>query len=604
MPEHENRIAGLEKGVLLDEAWARTSPGGLVTPQDLVNSLPVFTATTKGVVPASGGGTANFLRADGLWVPPPGGGGGGVASWGEFGVGAITGLSNSGAGTTLTLTKQDGSADVFLVVGNPTLMQVNTAGVYLILPAITIGGSTAGWVILTITWWSQITGTPTQYKMVGRVDSASAGFDAITFPMILNLAAGDQLQFACQGQVTTMNVDGRSWVSIHNAAAIGPTGPTGATGATGATGSVGATGPTGATGAQGPQGIPGATGSTGPPGSTGATGPTGPAGPTGPTGAGVPVGGTTGQVLSKKTGTDYDTQWVTGGTGTGSGDAIKMQIPQAAHGFVKYDVLRLSGTTWVKAQANNLANAEAMGLVSNVVDANNFEVTLAGRIAGGLAGATGPRWLSPTTAGAMVSAAPTTAGQVDKPVLIADDPDGIVDIERGMVVPDVTLSGSGVIAGMIVPYGGSTAPAGFLLCDGSLVSTATYANLFAIIGYSYGGSGGTFKLPDLRGRTPFGFSATDGNFNPMGWSGGFMNHNHSLGAGYAYIQEGGAGAAAGTMPIQRTNVPTWTRTHSNATALQFQGDGGTATAATSLGGTTDITSILPPYQVVQFIIKT
>jgi hypothetical protein len=50
---------------------------------------------------------------------------------------------------------------------------------------------------------------------------------------------------------------------------------------------------------------------------SGATGATGPAGPTGSTGQGVPIGGTTGQVLAKVSGTDYDTQWVdqTGGSG-------------------------------------------------------------------------------------------------------------------------------------------------------------------------------------------------------------------------------------------------------------------------------------------------
>ena len=37
----------------------------------------VFTSTFRGIVPASGGGTTNYLRADGTWSTPPGGGGGG-----------------------------------------------------------------------------------------------------------------------------------------------------------------------------------------------------------------------------------------------------------------------------------------------------------------------------------------------------------------------------------------------------------------------------------------------------------------------------------------------------------------------------------------------
>jgi collagen triple helix repeat protein len=88
----------------------------------------------------------------------------------------------------------------------------------------------------------------------------------------------------------------------------GPQGPSGATGATGATGAAGAAGATGATGATGPAGP---TGPTGAAGATGATGATGPIGLTGATGAGVPTGGSTGQVLAKASGTNYDTAWTT-----------------------------------------------------------------------------------------------------------------------------------------------------------------------------------------------------------------------------------------------------------------------------------------------------
>ena len=38
--------------------------------------VETFTDTTEGVVSASGGGTTNFLRADGTWATPPGGGSG------------------------------------------------------------------------------------------------------------------------------------------------------------------------------------------------------------------------------------------------------------------------------------------------------------------------------------------------------------------------------------------------------------------------------------------------------------------------------------------------------------------------------------------------
>ncbi len=37
--------------------------------------IDVFTSSVKGAAPASGGGTTNFLRADGTWAAPGGGGG-------------------------------------------------------------------------------------------------------------------------------------------------------------------------------------------------------------------------------------------------------------------------------------------------------------------------------------------------------------------------------------------------------------------------------------------------------------------------------------------------------------------------------------------------
>ena len=40
--------------------------------------VETFNDTTEGVVPASGGGATNFLRADGTWTTPPGGGGSGL----------------------------------------------------------------------------------------------------------------------------------------------------------------------------------------------------------------------------------------------------------------------------------------------------------------------------------------------------------------------------------------------------------------------------------------------------------------------------------------------------------------------------------------------
>jgi len=80
--------------------------------------------------------------------------------------------------------------------------------------------------------------------------------------------------------------------------------------------------------------------------------------------------------------------------------------------------------------------------------------------------------------------------------------------------------------GVIMPYAGITAPAGWLLCDGEEYSQTEYGTLFNIIGYSFGGrnqiaetdsqgrslaQAGLFKVPDMRGRMPLGADNIGGN---------------------------------------------------------------------------------------------
>lgn len=56
-------------------------------------------------------------------------------------------------------------------------------------------------------------------------------------------------------------------------------------------------------------------------------------------------------------------------------------------------------------------------------------------------------------------------------------------------------------AGVMLPYAGATAPAGWLLCDGTAINRTTYARLFAAISDTYGVGDGstTFNLPNTQG---------------------------------------------------------------------------------------------------------
>lgn len=63
-------------------------------------------------------------------------------------------------------------------------------------------------------------------------------------------------------------------------------------------------------------------------------------------------------------------------------------------------------------------------------------------------------------------------------------------------------------AGLINAFDRTSAPAGYLLCNGASVSKTTYPELFSAIGYRHGGSGNNFNLPDLRGKMILGVNGS------------------------------------------------------------------------------------------------
>lgn len=71
--------------------------------------------------------------------------------------------------------------------------------------------------------------------------------------------------------------------------------------------------------------------------------------------------------------------------------------------------------------------------------------------------------------------------------------------------------------GVVFPFSGSTAPEGFLICDGSAINRTTYAELFQVIGTTYGAGDGstTFNLPNLIDKFIQG-SATVGTIKSAG----------------------------------------------------------------------------------------
>lgn len=88
------------------------------------------------------------------------------------------------------------------------------------------------------------------------------------------------------------------------------------------------------------------------------------------------------------------------------------------------------------------------------------------------------------------------------------------------------LVGSQVPTGVVSSFAGSTAPDGWLICDGSAISRDSYAALFETIGTTYGSGDGstTFNLPNLKGKVPVGFNASETEFDALGETGGAKTH--------------------------------------------------------------------------------
>jgi microcystin-dependent protein len=144
--------------------------------------------------------------------------------------------------------------------------------------------------------------------------------------------------------------------------------------------------------------------------------------------------------------------------------------------------------------------------------------------------------------------------------------------------------------GTVLPFAGSTAPAGFLLCDGTAQLKASYPALYAVIGANTFQADGatTFFLPDLRGRVPIGTGVGTGQTFVRGGYGGeeqhtliaseMPNHTHTVSAHHASGATFSAGAGGAEVPS-------------------------TATLTTSSAGSGLPHNNMQPYVVLNYIIK-
>lgn len=95
-------------------------------------------------------------------------------------------------------------------------------------------------------------------------------------------------------------------------------------------------------------------------------------------------------------------------------------------------------------------------------------------------------------------------------VLVYRASEGLLKQTRNTFVGDLAVP-----IGGILPYAGTEAPYGYLLCDGSEIERSKFPDLYDVLGSRYNtvalNGVGTFRLPDLRGRFPLGKDNMDNN---------------------------------------------------------------------------------------------
>lgn len=144
------------------------------------------------------------------------------------------------------------------------------------------------------------------------------------------------------------------------------------------------------------------------------------------------------------------------------------------------------------------------------------------------------------------------------------------------------------LIGSVIPTARSSAPTGFLLCDGAAVSRTTYADLFAAIGTTYGAGDGstTFNVPNGKGRVLVGRDAAQTEFDTLGETGGAKTHT----------------LTEAEMPAHTHTIPNDNGSSSQNTLMGGNlAEGTTASGSTGGGGAHNN---LQPYIVINYLIKT
>lgn len=160
------------------------------------------------------------------------------------------------------------------------------------------------------------------------------------------------------------------------------------------------------------------------------------------------------------------------------------------------------------------------------------------------------------------------------------------------------ISGGPIPTGVMLSYGGTSAPSGYLLCDGSIISRTTYAALFAVIGTSFGAGDGvtTFQLPFMARRVVVGAGGTGSGVlgNTVGSVGGSESIALTSSQNGSHTHE--------TVPGFRISSPYGVSTNGSGFRM-FQGGGPLTFTGDVTGGAGAPHDNIQPSLVMNWIIK-
>lgn len=169
----------------------------------------------------------------------------------------------------------------------------------------------------------------------------------------------------------------------------------------------------------------------------------------------------------------------------------------------------VAGTTILSADMNSNLSDIGTALTQSLATTGVSSMTGPIKLAAGSAAAPSLTLASDTTTGFYNSAAGTWVYVTGSTAIATFAPTGVTI--GTLTVTNLTVTGSFSVAanrivGEMIDYGGTAAPALWLLCYGQAINRTTYASLFGAIGTAFGAGDGstTFNVPDLRGRVTAG----------------------------------------------------------------------------------------------------